>query len=48
MAVISARVGQKPTALHRPMQQLKGAGRVRSAGERNLTRYFPIGVMKLG
>jgi hypothetical protein len=48
MAVISARVGQKPTALHRPMQQLKEAGRVRSAGERNLTRYFPMGVMKLG
>ncbi len=46
MAVIAARVGQKPTALHRPMQQLKEAGRVRSAGERNFTRYFPMGAMK--
>jgi hypothetical protein len=48
MAVIAPRVGQKPTALHRPMQQLKEAGRVRSAGERNFTRYFPMGVMKTG
>lgn len=48
MAVIAARVGQKPAALHRPMQNLKEAGRVRSAGERNFTRYFPMGAMKTG
>lgn len=42
MTVIAARVGEKPRALHRPMTQLKDAGRVRSAGERNFTRYFPM------
>jgi hypothetical protein len=48
MAVIAAHVGQKPAALHLPMQHLKEAGRVRSAGERNFTRYFPMGVTKTG
>jgi hypothetical protein len=42
MTVIAARVGEKPPALNRPMLHLKNAGRVRSAGERNLTRYFPM------
>jgi hypothetical protein len=42
MTVISARVGQKPRALQWPMMRLKHAGRVRSAGERNFTRYFPM------
>ena len=42
MTVIAARVGEKPRALQRPMTHLKGAGRVRSAGERNFTRYFPM------
>ena len=42
MASIAARVGEKPRALNRPMLHLKSAGRVRSAGERNLTRYFPM------
>jgi hypothetical protein len=42
MTVLAARVGQKPRALNRPMLQLKKAGRVRSAGQRNLTRYFPM------
>jgi hypothetical protein len=42
MTVLAARVGQKPRALNRPMLQLKKAGRVRSAGERYLTRYFPM------
>jgi hypothetical protein len=48
MTVIAARVGEKPAALHLPMQQLKEAGRVRSAGERSLTRYFPMVVVKTG
>ena len=34
--------GQTPRALNRPMQHLKSAGRVRSAGERGFTRYFPM------
>lgn len=42
MTVISARVGEKPRACQWPMMQLKDAGRVRSAGERNFTRYFPM------
>src|SRR5438552_18004286 len=42
MTVIAARVGEKPRALQRPMLHLKDAGRVRSAGERNFTRYFPM------
>jgi hypothetical protein len=42
MTVIAARVGHKPPALHRPMKHLKDAGQVRSAGERNFTRYFPM------
>jgi hypothetical protein len=46
MTVIAARVGEKPRALHRPMAHLKDAGRVRSAGERNYTRYFPMTAAK--
>lgn len=46
MTVIAARVGMKPRALHRPMMNLKEAGQVRSAGERNFTRYFPMAVPK--
>lgn len=42
MVVIAAHVGQTARALNRPMQLLKRAGRVRSAGERGLTRYFPM------
>lgn len=42
MTVIAARVGEQPRALNRPMLHLKRAGRVRSAGERNFTRYFPM------
>ncbi len=42
MTVIAARVGEKPRTLLRPMMNLKAAGRVRSAGERNFTRYFPM------
>ncbi|WXH29030.1 hypothetical protein WA016_02977 [Myxococcus stipitatus] len=43
MTVIAARVGEKPRALHRPMMRLKHEGRVRSAGARGATRYFPMG-----
>ena len=46
MIVIAARVGEKPRALQRPMMHLKDAGRVRSAGERNFTRYFPMTAAK--
>jgi predicted Rossmann fold nucleotide-binding protein DprA/Smf involved in DNA uptake len=40
--VIAAELGETAKALHRPMVHLKKAGRVRSAGQRHLTRYFPM------
>lgn len=46
MTVLAASVGEKPRALNRPMLHLKRAGRVRSAGERHLTRYFPMGAVR--
>jgi hypothetical protein len=46
MTVIAARVGEKASVLHRPMMRLKDAGRVRSAGERSFTRYFPMTAAK--
>jgi phosphoglycerate-specific signal transduction histidine kinase len=42
MTTIAAHVGQPPPALNRPMFHLKREGRVRSAGQRHLTRYFPM------
>lgn len=42
MTVIAARVGERPRSLQQPMMHLKEAGRVRSAGQRNATRYFPM------
>ena len=42
MSVIAGQIGQTPRALNRPMLHLKRAGRVRSAGQRSLTRYFPM------
>ena len=42
IAVIAVQVGETPGALHRPMVHLKTAGRVRSAGQRHGTRYFPM------
>lgn len=41
MDVLAAKVGASPRELHRSMSLLKRAGRLRSAGQRNHTRYFP-------
>ena len=41
MTVLAAHLGASARELHRPMTLLKRAGRVRSAGTRHLTRYFP-------
>ena len=41
MAVLGPELGKTPRELHRPMMVLKGAGRVRSVGQRHQTRYFP-------
>lgn len=42
MNVLSADVGASSRELHRPMALLKDGGRVRSAGSRNASRYFPM------
>ena len=42
MKVLMADVGGTARELHRPMALLKRAGRVRSVGQRRLTRYFPM------
>lgn len=42
MAVLAKRVGAGVRELHRPMTNLKRAGRLRSVGTRNRTRYFPL------
>ena len=41
MAAFAAETGVAARALHRPMLRLKAMGRIRSVGERNMTRYFP-------
>lgn len=46
MVVFARQLGQTPRALNRPMLLLKTAGRVRSAGQRHLTRYFPMTLSK--
>lgn len=42
MVTLAARVGESPRQLHRPVANLKQAGRIRSVGERQRTRYFPL------
>lgn len=42
MAVVAAQLGMPASALHRPMVHLKRAGKVRSAGQRHQSRYFPM------
>jgi len=41
MAVLAPGLGETPRELHRPMMTLKQAGRVRSVGQRQHTRYYP-------
>jgi hypothetical protein len=41
MAVLAPQLGATSSELDRPMTALKKAGRVRSVGQRHLTRYFP-------
>lgn len=42
MAVLAAELGSSPQELNRPMTQLKRQGRMRSVGQRQFTRYFPL------
>lgn len=46
MTAIAEELGLPVAALKRPMLVLRNAGRVRSAGQRNLTRYFPMTATK--
>jgi len=42
MKALIAQLGGSARELHRPMTLLKRAGRIRSVGQRNQTRYFPM------
>lgn len=42
MVVLAADIGSSPRELNRPVTILKRLGQVRSVGQRNLTRYFPL------
>lgn len=46
MSVIAPEIGEPARMLNRPMANLKRAGRVRSAGQRSNTRYFPMASSK--
>ena len=41
MAALAVAMEETAVTLHLPMTKLKAEGRVRSVGERHLTRYFP-------
>lgn len=41
MAVFADKLGIAVRELHRPMSKLRDDGRIRSVGQRTLTRYFP-------
>ncbi len=43
MTVLARAVGSTPRALNHPATLLRQSGRVRSAGQRQFTRYFPMG-----
>jgi len=43
MAVISPAVGATPRELNLPATLLRNEGRIRSVGQRQYTRYFPMG-----
>ena len=47
MTFLAAKLGQTPHSLAWPMDHLKRSGCVRSAGQRNFTRYFPMGSARL-
>jgi hypothetical protein len=42
IATLAPQVGASPRALERAVARLKRAGRVRTVGERQFTRYFPM------
>lgn len=42
MVVLAQAVGARPRELNRPATLLRRQGRIRSAGQRQYTRYFPM------
>ena len=42
MTTLAAEVGATPRELNRPARQLRRAGRLRTVGQRQATRYFPM------
>jgi len=46
MAALASEVGASARELELPARRLKKAGRIRSVGERNATRYFPVPAKK--
>jgi len=42
MSTLATQVGEPPRALNRPAMQLKRGGRLRTVGQRQGTRYFPM------
>jgi hypothetical protein len=42
MSTLSTQVGESPRALNRPAMQLRRSGRLRTVGQRQGTRYFPM------
>jgi len=42
MVALASEVGASVKDLERPAQRLKNSGRIRTVGERNATRYFPL------
>jgi hypothetical protein len=43
MSVLSPDLGATSRELYRSITNLKAAGRIRSAGQKHMTRYFPMG-----
>lgn len=43
MMVLAQALGSTPRALNRPAELLRAQGRMRSVGQRQFTRYFPLG-----
>ena len=41
-AALAAEVGMSMHELDKPMSHLRNAGKVRTVGQRHLTRYFPL------
>lgn len=41
MVALAEKMGAEARTLQRPMARLRSTGRVRSVGQRHLTRYYP-------